>query len=98
MTRFATIKALALAVLGGLIGADYSPGKHRASQAPRAPRFKWNYSRFRDYPERSPDEQVRRRFEADAKRTRKAKARLRCKAAGGWSTLAERTAAGVPGG
>jgi hypothetical protein len=46
---------------------------------------------------RTPDESIRRRDAAAAKRGRKAQARLRCKANGGWSTLAERTAAGVPG-
>lgn len=96
MSRYATTKALALAVLGGLIGADYSPGKHRASRSPRTPRFKWNYSRFA-HPGRSDDESVRRRFVADAKRARKAKARLRWRAAGGASTLAERMTTGSAG-
>jgi hypothetical protein len=96
MSRYATIKALALAVLGGLVGADSSPGKHRASQHARTPRFKWNYSEFRK-PGRSDDESVRRRTAAHMRRNAKAAARLRWRAAGGASTLAERTAAGVPG-
>lgn len=95
MSRYTIIKALALAVLGGLVGADYSPGKHRASQHARTPRFKWNYSKF--HKDRSPDESVRRLAAAHTKRNAKAAARLRWRAAGGASTLAERTAAGVPG-
>lgn len=56
------------------------------------------YTRPRDWSDvRTPDDQVRRLRAAQAKRERKCATRLRWKAHGGESTLAERTAAGVSG-
>lgn len=89
---------LGSALVAMMAAPAFMPAARREARS--APRTRLSFggpSYSRRATTRSPDEQVRRLNDAADKRRRKIDARLRCKAHGGWSTLAERTAAGVAG-